>query len=65
MEEKYVAVKEFKIGGKTMPAGTEILLFRGFAYMNGYRLTPGYYDEAKTLTETDAFVKTTIIGNKV
>ena len=36
MDEKYVAIKEFEIGGKKMPAGTEIFLFRGFAYMNGY-----------------------------
>lgn len=65
MSEKYVAVKEFTIGGKKMPAGTEIVIFRGFAYMNGYRLTPGYYAEAVELTKSDAFVKTHIVENKV
>ena len=65
MDEKYVATKEFEIGGKKMPAGTEIFLFRGFAYMNGYRLTPSYYDEAKKLTESDAFIKMKTVQNKV
>lgn len=65
MDEKYVAIKEFEIGGKKMPAGTEILFFNGFAYMNGYRLMPSYYNEVKKLSESDAFVKTKTIQNKV
>lgn len=65
MDEKYVAVRDFQIGEKTMPAGTEIMLFRGAAYMNGYRLTPGYYAECEALVKTDSFVKVKTVQNKV
>ena len=39
---KYVFIKEFKTQDGNIPQGTEIILFRGFVYMNGRMVHPAY-----------------------
>ena len=39
---KYVFIKEFKTQDGNIPQGTEIILFRGFVYMNGGMVHPAY-----------------------
>lgn len=39
---KYVFIKEFKAQDGNIPQGTEIILFRGFVYMNGGMVHPAY-----------------------
>ena len=65
MNEKYVAVKSFKMGGTEYPIGTEVMFFAGWPYINGYVIDVSYKQTLLKLVETDAFVKKGIIKNKV
>ena len=65
MEEKYVAVKSFKMGGTEYPKGTEVMFFAGWPYINGYVIDASYMSLLQQLVETDAFVKKGMIKNKV
>lgn len=41
-QKKYIFVKEFKTSEGSIPEGTEIIIFRGFIYMNGGMVHPAY-----------------------
>lgn len=41
-QKKYIFVKEYQWQEGRIPQGTEIIIFRGFVYMNGGMVHPTY-----------------------
>ena len=41
-QKKYIFVKEYQGQEGRIPQGTEIIIFRGFVYMNGGMVHPAY-----------------------
>lgn len=41
-QKKYIFVKEYQGQEGKIPQGTEIIIFRGFVYMNGGMVHPAY-----------------------
>lgn len=42
MRKKYIFIKPFKCSHGIIPEGSEIVIFRGFIYMNGGMIQPVY-----------------------
>lgn len=57
MEEKYVLLKPYITSEGTIPANSDIILFRGLVYVNGGIIPQGYNEEFIALTKDPTMTK--------
>ena len=70
MRRKYIFVKAYKTNEGVIPAGTEIIIFRGNVYMDGGLVHPAYQRMLIDLLSDEKlrheyFIEREIIENKV
>lgn len=61
MKEKYVLLKDYVTSEGTIPKNSDIILFRGFVYVNGGIIPQGYKDEFIELIKDPSMTKKVII----
>lgn len=61
MREKYVLLKPYTTSEGTIPANTDIIIFRGLVYVNGGIIPQGYNEEFIALTKDPSMTKKVII----